>query len=428
MILGDFMIRVFSNAFLVVSVAVVAVFSTQQVKANDSIALEGNDCTSQWAQYSPFSDPTLLDTHATYWRYRVELPTDFRVELRVTGAFPHARYSSLSVYDQADLDAIDTLPDYSIKPNIGSQNPFLAGVNRSVANRNFEVRAIQGLDPTRKKANELVLPEGGDPAAPKAIELWYRIFFSDAGNDEHYGSAPIPQIRAFNADTGVAVACPTPKFVDFDLSRARDHRPPSPSDEKVHFYALPGSAMYPNMNNRYLAGLFRFSGGAEVGVIRFKAPTYPKTRAGIESMSGQEDVRYWSLCLGGATTMTRECIADEELMISNDGYVNVVIGPGNAGDGPGSFAAEVREKGLNYLGRGKLWVSIVLFRTFLPRVDFAGNTLNLKMWPGAEEDIPEDAEETYSARYQIGDYGPDGVQCSIEEFRKNYCGMNLFPK
>ncbi len=396
-------------------------------RAEDQKQVPFNRCTGGWSEYSALTDPTLLDRHATYWRYRVALPTDKRLELRISGDFPHARYSSFAVYDQATLGPIDTIPDFSIVPDIGSANPFLPGVNRSITSRHYMVRAVQGIDPANKGKNQLSLPRGTEED-PKAIELWYRIFLSDA--DDNMGSVALPEIESFNADTGLPEACPKPKFVDFELKQALRNRPPSPYQGNVHFYALPGSAMYPNANNRYLGALFQFVGGPEVGVIRFKAPTFPKTRTSNEPFSGREDVRYWSFCLGGVTTATHSCIADEEMVIGRDGYVNLVIGPGDGSDGPDSFAAEVRAKGLNFLGRGKLWISFVVFRTFLPREDFIGNTMKLKMWPPPEnEEWPEDVEEIYSARQQMGDSAPDGRQCSMDEFEKNYCGVPVsFPK
>lgn len=55
----------------------------------------------------------------------------------------------------------------------------------------------------------------------------------------------------------------------------------------------------------------------------------------------------------------------------------------------------------------------------------------MKLWPAinAQDELPVNAEETYSARQQIGEYGPEGKQCSTEDFRKDYCGVRLsFPK
>src|SRR3954467_8926039 len=64
------------------------------------------------------------DEAAIYWVTGYQGTPGTR--LRITGRYPHARYFSFNVYDQAQRP-LDALADVEIGPDPGSANPFAAG-------------------------------------------------------------------------------------------------------------------------------------------------------------------------------------------------------------------------------------------------------------------------------------------------------------
>ncbi len=54
--------------------------------------------------------------------------------------------------------------------------------------------------------------------------------------------------------------------------------------------------------------------------MRFRAPSFTDTSGGGGELTGEEDVRYFSVSVGGLlTTMTSRTINDSELVIDDEG-------------------------------------------------------------------------------------------------------------
>src|SRR3954451_4605949 len=72
------------------------------------------------------------DEAAIYWTARYQAVPGTRI--RITGRYPHARYMSFNVYDNAQRP-LDALADVELAPDAGSANPFVAGASRGGAAR-----------------------------------------------------------------------------------------------------------------------------------------------------------------------------------------------------------------------------------------------------------------------------------------------------
>src|SRR3954447_23523133 len=92
------------------------------------------------------------DEAAIYWVGTYAAAPGTR--LRITGRYPHARYFSFNVYDNAQRP-LDALADVEIAPDPGSVNPFAAGAPRDAAARNYTAFIDFGPIPQHRAPNTL---------------------------------------------------------------------------------------------------------------------------------------------------------------------------------------------------------------------------------------------------------------------------------
>ncbi len=119
------------------------------------------------------------DAGAYYWGAYLRVPAGSTLKLH--GQFPYSRYMSLIGYNAAG-NTVDGIYDQMIKPDPGSQNPFLAGVPRNTPNRNYTVEVIDKALPA-----ELTNEKGEKYKTSKALH------FAEEPvrpNNELYAGAP----------------------------------------------------------------------------------------------------------------------------------------------------------------------------------------------------------------------------------------------
>lgn len=121
-------------------------------------------------------------------------------------------------------------------------------------------------------------------------------------------------------------------------------------------------------------------------------------------------MRYWSLCIGGLSTQTSGCLADLDVKPTRDGFVYLVVGPEE-------LRTEAARRKMNFLHKGNFLSSVLIYRNLLTREDFAGNFAKLPTWPAKNGENPEEL----NANKHIGDYGPLGRHCSVDEYKKYGC-------
>src|ERR687891_332852 len=99
------------------------------------------------------------DEAAIYWVGGYQALPGMRI--RIDGEFPHARYMSFNVYDQAQRP-LDAIADAEIVPNEGSENPFVEGAKRDVESRSYSVFVEFGSILNNTATTEIYTGSGQD--------------------------------------------------------------------------------------------------------------------------------------------------------------------------------------------------------------------------------------------------------------------------
>jgi len=170
-----------------------------------------------------------------------------------------------------------------------------------------------------------------------------------------------------------------------------------------------GRGTYYNAQTGYLE-VFLNPSRDEVTVMRFRAPTFPDTQGirnpqGIpEDISGNEQIRYWSLCMHNATSLlsTTGCLYDAKLAQDGDGYVTVAFS--NPENRPANAA--------NWLPTTDIIPALIL-RHMQPNPAFAEALL---YYTGAKDDSAAIAAH-------MGEYFPLVATCSKAGFERDRCGL-----
>lgn len=342
------------------------------------------------------------DDSAAYWVGAYQALPGTRIRLH--GEFPHARYMSFNVYDQAQRP-LDAIADAEIEPDPGATNPFRAGADRTAARRGYTAFVDFGPIPSQRKPNTLYTGTGQGGAPNLNGTFIYRTYIADAGYGEDGGAGlptatiepesasgqpdspcrtivkpstsvlndtvaamegypsgpgalppifdrPVPRWRKFtNIFAGVADNLTDSDLADplFQLQRSLD------------LHSAGGSGGFlSNLHNAYMqTGLNKVHGA--VVVTRMRMPTFPDTRAGTATMPGGQ-LRYWSLCSNDpATQRFVGCINDDRAVIGPDGYATFVVS---------SPANKPRCAGVNWLAFGPNARSVLIYRHMLPEPGF----------------------------------------------------------
>lgn len=346
-------------------------------------------CEGQWELFpsAPYTSIALPDTHVAYWRFRFLQKSGSRMRLRVRGEFPHARYMNFNVYDQATINAVDALTDKDIVPAEGSSNPYNGETG---ADRFYEVQVV----PAEEHAtgpNLLRLPKQQN--RDQGVELWYRLYLPKDRNVT--GRVPLPKIEAVDGVTGTPIACPATYTSNPPLGNALKHLPPMPPNRLIRFFAASNeNSLYSNRDTRYLAARLKFANREELAVLEWTPP-------GIGS-----DLRYWSLCLGGISTMTSACASDEEVPLRNGKVILVV--------GDEAHGRAVRAKGIFFIPRGTLFMPLLIYRNLLGNPLAPHSLKNVPPWPPAPGDTTPMSQ--FYAEQHIGAFAPKGHYVNASEF------------
>lgn len=412
--------------------------------------LANGNCSTQWgrtwAGIVPYSAPFYPAQNATYWLYNIERDANGNLPaIRISGQYPHARYMSYNLYENATGYAASAVRDNNIQADEGSLNPFVAGTDRNVENRDYTLwyvsennqESVAKLKSQYGDSNVIVIPNSVEQPG-----IALRVYLPDSGQDL-YGGVGFPSINSFDpAATDIEnapTACPTAKNYGLphmtqlivageDVERLD---PVTDAFRDVHFYFTPGGGTYPNEDARYGATLLTpgLNDDHEVTEFRFKAPTTTLTQNNTGAIfSADDEMRYWSLCMNGfkSTQMSR-CINDEDVVTDEEGFVRVVISYNDL-----TLKRYIKKNltGVNFMTYDGFNVPALILRHMVPNETFKTSFHN-----DADGVRPEgvhgtvDAEtgepvvangiDTYWADKYIGDYSPVGKTCSIKDFKKN---------
>jgi hypothetical protein len=382
-------------------------------------------CAPSWGRPFHLAQGNIAfpDAYSAYWvRFLSASQTAKQLGFKIQGQFAHARYQSFVAYDHAEQGMVaQAMLDRDLAPDMGSHNPFLPGTARDLPERAYTLWWIpEGSRPPESAQNVLTYR----PGSPSQLML--RIYVPDDGRDMT-GGVGLPVVTLHDLATGEARPC-TPDITlglgDLlpwkDLTTLTAQAPSRPSNPpgRVHFWAEPRGhyALYQNPHNDYLVSFPAppYLGG-EVVVMRFKPPNVPQTRDGRTPLTGSEQVRYWSMCLGGLSTQTSACVPDFEAKLDAEGYVTVVIS-----DAPEITGHATR---MNLLSWGSHVIPVLIYR------NLATERTAAAPFPGDLQRVPPPEAEKepmeFVAERFIGPYAPVGVQCSSAAFLDNYCGLGV---
>lgn len=393
-------------------------------KMNYPEQFTNNDCTATWSPsvngQVPYAVSFYPEVEAAYWMLPMNFePEEFKtpVVYRLKGRFPYARYMSFHTYDATTGDYVSVIKDVNIHPDEGSVNPYQKHMTRNVKNRDYTLWLVpEGATlPQINKSHNVVRIPSGVKFAPSVL----RVYRPDKGKGMD-GGVPLPQVSAFNAKNGEAVnKCAPLKFVmPKSLDLEGDDRRFDRSitiNKNIRHYRSNGAGFYPNKHNAYLVSEFDRDLG-ELAIIKWKAPSVPSTKLGGGKFNHQQDLRYWSFCLGGENASnTSHCLVDDEALIDSEGYVTVVLGKED--DELRKFS---EESGFNYIPWGLHFRPASILRHMEGETEFKNS---IKIVPNLNDAMPVEIQG--GERY-IGDYSPTGYYCSEKEFKTDFCNIKNF--
>ena len=355
------------------------------------------------------------DEAATYWIAPYQATPGTR--LRITGRYPHARYFSFNVYDQAQRP-LDALADVELAPDKGSANPFEANADRTGAKRDYTAFVDFGPVPGRRAPNTLYTGTGQTAAPNVNGTLILRTYIPDRGQSETGGvglptitlepsgsTAPRPAaspctdvtkppVAGVN-DAIAASAGPAPP----EALTAPGRNPPrwlkfrnlvqvanfaATDNPYLDAFTAPASAAEPaggkgaflaNVHNSYVYTALNRSYG-DVSLTTVRAPTFPDTRPAPARMPGGQ-LRYFSLCTNDfASQRFIACRTDDQSAVGDDGLLRYVVSPAARP----RWATEAC--GYTWLPYGPNTSSSLIFRHMLPAAGFAQAIQRAE--PGAE--------------------------------------------
>src|SRR3954452_8437856 len=341
------------------------------------------------------------DEAAIYWSGRYQGVPGARI--RITGKFPHARYMSFNVYDNAQRP-LDALADVELAPDAGSSNPFAAGASRSAQPRDYTAFIDFGAPPTSgPRAPNTMYTGVGQNGEPNFVGSFIlRVYIPDRGRDETGGvglptvtleqsgpgggrppdsacsgfsKPPVPGINeAVAASAGppppasaTALGNDPPRWVKFRnlvqvANRTATDNPFFDSFTEPASAAEPAGgngAFLSNIHNAYVYTALNRAYG-EVSVTRMRAPSFPDTRGGGTVMPAAQ-LRYFSLCTNEiASQRYIACATDDQTPIGADGFASYVVStPGS----PPSTAT--RECGYTWRPLGRVRLPLAALRGVL---------------------------------------------------------------
>lgn len=399
--------------------------------------------------------PAYPEENTTYWIF--DFQTYKNMKLEIKGKFPYARYMNLILYDYNSGEVAvweyngikkkQVLEDRDIIADEDNYNPYQPNLSRLGENRNYTVHVVREDNDSRNhlyadgtlKDNTLVIPSDLNIAA-----VFLRVYMPD--NEGHLrGDVPLPVISTFYLnDNGLAFPSPCPNqqiappdrltggFLGLDPAEIDENDP-----ELEHLYIWsykPGGAdkdgdgeadgdgfgLYPNGENPYLLAPLMHDPEKDVATMKFKAPTFSRTREFPNiPFSENDEVRYFSVCMGGyVMTNTSDCFSDEDLKIDADGYVHIAVVPN------GEKSNYDSDPVWNVFKWGQHLYPALLYRQIGVNPDFENSfskadvAIHVNMDPETSS-IADIVSKKASVK--IGEYAPEGIYCSLDEFKEDRC-------
>jgi len=337
------------------------------------------DTTVQWVNAHKSNGIGYGDLNAYYPQLYFDVdPTAFdfnNVEMVIQGEYSKVRYFSFNAYDWQGR-FISGIHDALIEPDNGSINPFEPWADWNASNRNYTVivrfhdKPVSGPEP-----NTIYVGRDSNNNPNPLARIAYRVYLPSDG--EPVGRDMYkPQVFFRNISTQATIDVPN-IFYDSQREAGFSAEPNEPliadtsecesaSGNSLTWSRSPNAALHSeNPDTVYI-----FARLGKVLLVRFKAPVTPETYYNI-GISGDEDMRYWSMSINGKIIRTKLSLADEGpggFVIANDGYANLVLGWGRRP------AAAVPENGYTWVDLSEFTFfeyDALVLRHMLPHPGFA---------------------------------------------------------
>lgn len=335
----------------------------------------------------PGGNSAFPDQGARYWIAVVAGAIPQGSRLRMEGQYPDARYHSLQLYN-GNLASLDSLSDYQIVPDPGSDNTFLDQTRRSGADYGGDYTAYVRIGtnaPAEREQNTMYRPPvitGGHVVRRTVIA--YRTYLPEGGNQ---GRVELPELTIETADGELSITNEEDADVCAQIAAnlrqdgARltgsanllDPTPPSPLPEFKRFDGAAGTGAGGqgvgfNRDNGFMYAKTQVL-YAPILLVRGRAPSYT-TQAGA---GNPPQVRYWSVCDAGFNTqMVYDCRSDQATALDDAGYYTVVV---TADQSRPSILDSA--SGYSWLQRGPENVGVITMRELLAHPTFAQATVNV---------------------------------------------------
>ncbi len=326
-------------------------------------------------------------------------------EIEITGAYPHARYFSFTLYGNSQ-NALTSIYDQQIDPDPGSYNPYRDAGSKTQTKTNYTVHVLFEDEPKDPAPNTIYA--GASQSNSQVGFLVLRIYVPSPTSSRS-GDVPFPQIKVLSStgstefDEG-ACASIAPLGDNYWVNYARQSAPDNQKTPANGTTAVPEWTRsfdngFGNQQNSYLQVLISHHWG-QLMVFHFKAPTFPNTSLGQLVWNHDYNLRYWSVCVYDDTgTATWGCVPDYQSP-QRDGWVTFVVS--DAGHRP---ANATDANGISWLPWGPANEIQVMERNLLPSDGFAG----------ASENIETPAQNADAAKI-MGSYYPTSAYCSEATF------------
>jgi len=153
------------------------------------------------------------------------------------------------------------------------------------------------------------------------------------------------------------------------------------------------SGNYPNKDNHYIV-MPVVRKNDDVLVVRFKAPTHA-----MQLGDTSKNVRYYSLSQGNEYTNTSITMHDEQLRVSNDGFVYVVVTNDTR-----EARAKANEMGINFMP----WLYderiVLILRHMLPSQGFRQSTREVPLFDNSRPAKGQEAQKTIGEFALVGKF------------------------
>jgi len=379
----------------------------------------------QWGKTLKGNDGTVFaypDLYVNYWEYTWTKESTINTALCFKGEFPKARFCSFSIYNDVDGSAIGGLADMKIVPDAGSVNPYVV----TSSNRNYFTVYVVPAEATDAQVKAL----GSEniirvPAGVERLTICERQYMGDG----EYGGVDMPAIKAFDLTTKKEVAAP--KRIDSNVKNFTVNFTRQETDylKDVPFFLAVKGAYYPNMSTDYLYARTVLTDDSLYTFDFIPVPMPKKVEEYADAKA-----RYWSMCFGSAVnTHSYYSVNYEQAAVPEGEKCYFVVAMKQ-----NSKLAEVEKKVKEQNAKGintqlVVWdrtlksvegveignCIVTMYRNILPNSSWEHSISTMvptqygNPWKRAEAD-----PDHMIARRALGEYGPQGIKVSTDDYLK----------